>query len=371
MLPCVSVVAGQRLSCIMAALTMKRPALLLSARVLALSLVLSACGKQEQTSGGGEKPAAAPAVAAAPAKEVAEAKPKEEPKETPAAPAPAPAVDPLFAQPMVHLNGFGSDEPAVRPDEPARGVIHVAMKDVKRMSAQHWEQFDCTSLTAKRWGRYEIRVTYTLKHASLGTQFRFSQQPLKKTLMAASQPTPAVYGEVYIEKPGTYPFTLYIAATGAEAGFEIQDIAFVPAPEGPAPEQAADGTVVLEARSATTWSENMRYEPKPEKNCLGFWTSEDDLAEWEFQNIKPGRYKVSVFHGCGTGNEGSEVAVKLGSQELKFTVKDTGGFQNWQEAQLGEVEIKDKGIHRLVIDPITKARSAVLDVQKVVLTPVG
>lgn len=356
----------------MAARTMKRPALPLSASLLALALALSACGKQESTSASGEAKPEAPS-AAAPV--VAESKPSEEAKQKPAEPspetAPAPDADPLFSKPMVHLNGFGSDEPAIRADEPTRGVIHVAMKDVKRMSAQHWEQFDCTSLTAKRWGRYEIRVTYTLKHASLGSQFRFSQQPLKKTLMAASQPTPASYGEVYIEKPGTYPFTLYIAATGAEAGFEIQDISFVPAPEGPAPEQAADGSLVLEAKSATTWSENMRYEPKPEKNCLGFWTSEDDMAEWEFQNVKPGRYKVSVFHGCGDGNGGSEVAVKLGGQELKFTVKETGGFQNWQEAQVGEIEIKDKGIQRLMIDPLTKAKSAVLDVQKVVLTPVS
>jgi hypothetical protein len=52
-----------------------------------------------------------------------------------------------------------------------------------------------------------VRVTYTLRHATLGTQFRFGQQPLKKTLVAASQPKRAVYGTVYIEKPGTYPFS--------------------------------------------------------------------------------------------------------------------------------------------------------------------
>jgi hypothetical protein len=135
--------------------------------------------------------------------------------------------------------------------------------------------------------------------------------------------------------------------------------------------QAADGSLVLEAASATTWSENMRYEPKPEKNCLGFWTSADDFAEWDFDVVKPGRYKVTVVHGCGTGNEGSEVAIKLGGQELKFTVKDTGGFQKWSEMPVGEVEIKSAGKQHLVIDPVTKVKSAVLDVHKVLLTPVG
>ncbi len=355
----------------MASLTiMKRHVLSHVARASALALVLNACGKQgpQQETIGAETMPAAPA-ATTPAPQAV--KPKTEEKtQTPASTSPsAPAADPLFAMPPVELNGFGSDE---RANEPTRGVIHIdPKKDVKRMTAQHWEQFDCTNFTAKRWGRYEIRVSYTLKHAALGTQFRFGQQQMKKSLTSAGQPQWAVYGEIYIEKPGVYPFVLYTASSGSEAGFEIHDIAFVPAPEGPAPVQAADGGIVLKAGNATTWSENMRYEPKAEKNCLGFWTSADDMAEWEFQAVKPGRYKVSVFQGCGPGNEGSVVAVKLGDQELKFTVKDTGGFQNWQEAQVGEIEIKAKGIQHLTIAPLTKAKSAVLDVQKVVLTPAG
>jgi hypothetical protein len=343
----------------MAALTtMKRHALLSAAGALALIIALNSCGKSEQ-------PMAAKPAAPEPVAEKAAA-----PASSPA-PAPAKPAEPVFAAEPVHLNGFGSDEPAERADEPKRGVIIVEPKDIKQMSAQHWEQFDCTNFTAKRWGRYEVRVTYTLRHATLGTQFRFGQQPLKKTLVAASQPKRAVYGTVYIEKPGTYPFSLFAAATGAEASLVVHQVAFVPAPEGPAPVQAADGSLVLEAASATTWSESMRYEPKPEKNCLGFWTSADDFAEWDFDVVKPGRYKVTVVHGCGTGNEGSEVAIKLGGQELKFTVKDTGGFQKWSEMPVGEVEIKSAGKQHLVIDPVTKVKSAVLDVHKVLLTPVG
>lgn len=350
--------------------TMKNHVLLPAARALALAAALTACGKQEQA------PASPPAEAkpAASTQEVAAPVRVEEkaPSTPPATPAPQePIADSRFATPSVDLNGFGSNEPVLRADEPTRGVLHIDMKALKRMSAQHWEQFDYTGLTAKRWGRYQVRLSYTLRHTALGTQFRFGQQPLKKTLTASSQPKWAVYGEVYIEKPGSYPFVIFAAASGSEAGFEVHDVVFVPAPEGPAPTQAADGSLVLEAGSATTWSETMRYEPKSVKNCLGFWTNADDLAEWQFKNIKPGRYKVSIFQGCGAGSGGSEVAVKLGGQQLKFTVKDTGGFQNWQEEQIGEIEIKDQGTQSLMIDPLTKAGPAVLDVQKIILRPVG
>lgn len=357
-----------------ALITMKRPAYLRAAGALVLALASNACEKQET------KPAAAAPAPAAPVPAVAESKPKapEAPKaqEQPKAkeemqhPSTA-ATDRIFSTTAVETNGFGSDEPVARKDEPTRGVVHVGPSELKRMTGAHWEQYDYVNFNAKRWGRYEVRITYTLKHTAAGTQFRFSQTQLKKSLLAASQPKVAVYGELYIEKPGTYPFVLYVDSSRGDPGFSLIDVAFVPAPEGPAPKQAADGSLVLEAGSATTWSENMRYEPKAEKNCLGFWTSEEDLAEWSFEVAKPGRYKVTVVHGCGTGNEGSEVAVKLGGQELKFTVKDTGGFQKWSEVPVGEVEIKSAGKQHLVIDPVTKAKSAVLDVHKILLTPVS
>jgi hypothetical protein len=279
--------------------------------------------------------------------------------------------EPVIPVDPVELNGFGSDEPIARADEPTRGVLKVSPDDLQHMTAAHWEQYDCTKFTAKRWGKYEVRLTYTLRHANLGSQFRFGEKSLKKNLTATSLPKTMVYGEVYIEKPGTYPFVLYIAATGAESGLKIEHISFVPAPEGPTLEPAADGSLVLEAKSATTWSETMRYEPKAEKNCLGFWSNPDDFAEWSFDVAKPGRYKVAVVHGCASGNEGSQVAVKHDGQELKFTTQDTGGFQKWKEVSVGEIEIKKAGPQRLVIDPVNKVKTAVLDVHKVLLTPAG
>jgi len=128
---------------------MKRHVLPHAALTLALCLLLSNCGKESATPASApvaEKtvPPAPPAPAAAPA-------------------AAADGVDPLFSTPTVEINGFGSDEPVIRADEPRRGVIHIAPKDMPRMTAAHWEQFDCTSLAIKRWGRYEVRVTYTLR----------------------------------------------------------------------------------------------------------------------------------------------------------------------------------------------------------------
>lgn len=331
---------------------------------LPLALSLSSCGPKSE---------APVAVAPAPAP-VAEA-PKAEaaPSVEVAQPKPAPAVamkeEPSFPE-AVDIGGFGSDEPLEREDMPSRGVIAFTEGDWSHTTGAHWETYTGTKFKAKRWGRYQVRLTYTLNRAALGMQFRMGDLVVKKSLPNSPSLRKTYLGTVYIPQPGDVPFAL-LTPPAEDGSFMIHEIALIPTTEGEMPVQAEDGSIVLNAKDATTWSEDMRYEPKPEKNCLGYWTSDEDLAEWEFQVTKPGRYKVTVSHGCGGGNHGSEVEVKLGEQALKFTTQDTGGFQKWQDVSLGEIEIKSAGRQRLAIDPVNKVKSAVLDVQKVVLTPVS
>lgn len=339
-----------------------------SSALLALTsaLLLNACDKPQES-------------AAAPAKQAETPKPEPkieekaaEPKKAPEKPAEDPTIA-MFknAEKVVDVGAFGTDQPVERADMPERGIIKFGPEAVEHDPRAHWEQWNWKSFKAKRWGRYAVRLTYMMKFNSLQTQFRFGTQSLKETLRSAPVPTKHYLGEIYIEQPGDYAFSMFAPASAAESKIQILELAFVPAAEGPRSVQLDNGSIVLEAKTATTRSEDMRYEPKPEKNCLGYWTNADDFAEWDFELNKPGKFHVSVFYGCGGGNQGSEVVVKAGGKELKFTTEDTGGFQNWKEAKLGEIEITAKGRQLLTVDPATKAKSAVLDVQKVVLTPAG
>lgn len=346
---------------------MIRPSL--SLLVLPLALSLSSCGPKPEVKTTDE-PAPAPSVTKEEAPKSAEEKPvaKAEPQKEPMAEAPKMA-DPQFPEP-VDIGGFGSSEPAERKDMPNRGIISFGPESWEHSNGAHWETYTGTKFKAKRWGRYQVRLTYTLNRAALGMQFRMGDLTVKKSLASSPRPRKTVLGELYIDKAGDLPFSLLTPPTES-GGFVVHEIALIPTCEGEMPKQADDGSITLNAKDAITWSENMRFEPKPEKNCLGFWTSADDMAEWEFQVNKPGRYKVTLSHGCGNGNQGSEVELKHADQTLKFTTQDTGGFQNWKEVPLGEIEIKASGKQRLVIDPVNNVKSAVLDVQKVVLTPVG
>jgi len=139
--------------------------------------------------------------------------------------------------------------------------------------------------------------------------------------------------------------------------------------------QAKDGTITLAAKFADVNGTQLRYEPLPHKNTLGFWVDANDYATWEFTVEKPGRFTVEVLQGCGNGQGGSTVEVNVTdrpkSHTLTMTVEDTGHFQNFKPREIGTIELKTPGPHTLQILPKTKAKAAVMDVRQVVLKPVA
>jgi arylsulfatase A-like enzyme len=138
---------------------------------------------------------------------------------------------------------------------------------------------------------------------------------------------------------------------------------FVPNP------QAKDGTITLPARTAQVHGIQLRYEALPHKETLGFWTRAEDWASWEFTLTKPGRFTVEVLQGCGKGQGGSEVELSIGEQRLRFTVEDTGHFQNFKARDVGSLSLDKPGRYTLSVKPRKKAAAAVMDLRSVRLKP--
>lgn len=137
-----------------------------------------------------------------------------------------------------------------------------------------------------------------------------------------------------------------------------------PNPQGP------NGNIVLAAKSASIHGLMVRYEPLPHKNTLGFWVRAEDAVSWEFEVTKPGKFIVEPLQGCGAGQGGSEVEFSVGEQKLKMTVEDTGHFQNFKAREIGTISIDKPGRYTLRVQPITKAKAAVMDLRQVTLKAV-
>ncbi len=133
--------------------------------------------------------------------------------------------------------------------------------------------------------------------------------------------------------------------------------------------QAANGTVTLPAKTAEIHGVQVRYEPLPHKNTLGFWTRVEDWVSWEFTLDRPGTYTVAILQGCGKGQGGSAVELAVAGQTLRTTVLDTGHFQNFQLRDVGRVELDQPGRFTLTVRPKSKPGVAVMDLRAVTLKP--
>jgi arylsulfatase A len=131
----------------------------------------------------------------------------------------------------------------------------------------------------------------------------------------------------------------------------------------------SDGSVLLHARDAVVSGQNLRYEPQPHKDTLGFWTRVEDWAHWDFELTAPGRFRVEALQGCGKGSGGADVEVAVGDARLTMTVEDTGHFQNFVRRELGEVRLA-AGLHSLSVRPRTRPGVAVMDLREVRLVKV-
>jgi arylsulfatase A len=134
--------------------------------------------------------------------------------------------------------------------------------------------------------------------------------------------------------------------------------------------QAADGTITLHSKTAEVHGTQLRFEAQPHKDTLGFWTQVGDWASWEFEVKKPGEFRVEILQGCGRGQGGSLVEVKVGNSVLPVTVEDTGGFQAFKAREIGTVRIDATGRQTLSVRAKTKAAAAVMDLRSVTLRPV-
>ena len=133
--------------------------------------------------------------------------------------------------------------------------------------------------------------------------------------------------------------------------------------------QAKDGGITLPARTAEVHGVQLRYEPLPHKNTLGYWTRAEDWASWEFTVTTPGTFTVEMLQGCGKDQGGSAVELSVGEQTLAFTVEDTGHFQNFLAREVGKLSLNKPGRYTLMVKPKKKAAAAVMDLRSIILKP--
>ena len=251
-------------------------------------------------------------------------------------------------------------EVAAKPTFEKNGEVTIPRVDFKTEGGKVSASFRAT-----RWGMYDLMYEGTPD--SHPKAMLNGEGPVEgRSAAPGSQLTEAemgLLGRFYIKKAGPCVIQLDGAATGVMA------LRLVPAPEASYVVQREGEAIELDARNCRISGVMLRYEPNPRKLCIGFWGNPNDYPVWKFTVATAGKYEVVLTQGCGRGAGGSRAVLETAGTSLEFTVKDTGGYQNWIDVSLGEVAFDKSGPQELTVKVLKKARG-VMDIRRIVLKPV-
>ena len=251
-------------------------------------------------------------------------------------------------------------EASAKPTFEKNGEVMISRADFKIEGGKASASFRAT-----RWGRYDLICEGAPdSHPKVTLNGRGPIENLPA--VPGSQFTEAEAGHLgrfYIKKAGLCVIQLNGAPKGMTA------LRLVPAPEGSYVVQEEGKAIELDARDCRISGVMLRYEPNPKKLCIGFWGNPNDYPIWNYTVATAGKYEVVLTQGCGRGAGGSRAVLETAGTSLEFTVKDTGGYQNWIDVSLGEVTFDKNGPQELTVKVLKKARG-IMDIRRIVLKPV-
>ena len=216
------------------------------------------------------------------------------------------------------------------------------------------------------WGKYDVEAAYTLAGTSdAAFEVELAGETLTKDLAPTGPDTTltSIIGRLYIADDRK-PLQLKVT----HPGIRLHAITLRPAPEGDRDVITEDepGRVTLKAEEATVYGIKLRYEPQPKKLCVGYWVHPEDHATWHFTVSEPGEYTATILQGCGPGEAGSTAFLQIGDEAREFTVKETGGFQDFQAVEVGTFML-NAGPHKLTAGARNKTNVAVMDIKSITL----
>lgn len=220
------------------------------------------------------------------------------------------------------------------------------------------------SFNPTRWGMYDVEAR--LKNAAAGTvKLTIGGKDLHA---ACDRPAASIkLGRTYIDTEARRPIAVETAPADANQPLVIDALVFTPAPEGRPIVQAGDRSITLHARDATVHGATLRYEFRPDKNTLGYWSNPRDWVSWDFDVKEPGKFIVFVMQGS-PGSKDVQIAV--GGQTLNWTTKNTGSFHTFTFLEVGTLTFDKPGTNTLTLKPAKTVTGFVMDLRQVILLPV-
>jgi hypothetical protein len=214
-----------------------------------------------------------------------------------------------------------------------------------------------------RWGMYDVEAR--LENAAEG-KVTVTVGDKKLDAVAGAASATVKLGRLYLDTEDER--TINIDTDSAEKGkpLVVKSLVFTPAPEGNLIVQSGDLSITLHAHDATVHGIRMRYEFRPDKNTLGYWSNPKDWASWDFEVQKPAKFIVVVMQGSPVTKP---IQITVADQTIDYATKNTGSYHTFTFLEVGTITIEKAGTYTLSLKPQSPT-GPVMDLRQIILLPV-
>ena len=218
-------------------------------------------------------------------------------------------------------------------------------------------------LKPTRWGMYDVEAQ--LESPAAGkAKLTLGAKELSGSADGAA---PIVkLGRVYLDTADRRPVTIETKPTDAGKPLVVKSLVLTPAPEGQPIVQSGDLSITLHAHDATVHGVNLRYEFRPDKNTLGYWSNPKDWVSWDFEVKKPGKFIVVAMQGSPVSKD---IQITCDGQTINYTTKNTGSYHTFTFLEVGTLTFEKPGNKTLNLKP-KPGPGPVMDLRQVILLPV-
>jgi putative heme-binding domain-containing protein len=127
-----------------------------------------------------------------------------------------------------------------------------------------------------------------------------------------------------------------------------------------------DGSIRFPATAARIYGPSIVFEQQ--YGNLGYWSSPEDRAAWDFSAPAAGEYRVSLDFACDASAAGNSLVLSVAGQKLSFKVPSTGSWDTYQGKEIGRIKLA-KGPAELTVASEGAIHSALIDLRSVRLQP--
>lgn len=214
-----------------------------------------------------------------------------------------------------------------------------------------------------RWGMYDVDAR--LENAAEG-KVSVAIGTKKLEALAGGAATTVKLGRLYVDTEDQRTVTVDTDAVDQNKPLRVKSLIFTPAPEGKSIVQAGDLSITLHAHDATVHGVRLRYEFRPDKNTLGYWSNPKDWVSWDFEVKTPEKFIVVVMQGSPVTKP---MRITVADQTIDYSTKNTGSYHTFTFLEVGTIDLEKPGGYTLSLKPQSPT-GPVMDLRQIILLPV-